>query len=499
MRRWRTHPIEFKSAARRSVLMGLILFFGILVELSQAAMGQVDPGVRGGPADAGGPIKGLTPEEEKLFWASWRRFKEVYSVSGTIERGVGLGPSFNGNSCSQCHAQPAAGGSSSSPRSPQVRGVVMRDQRLTLNSYSNPEFALANLDRVPGRNQTVPSFIVQDGPIRVARFIKKADGTPDGGVHDIYTIAGRLDAGGCSLSQPNFAEEIRKNNVVYRIPTPAFGAGLVEAVIDDTLEANLRSTLSERRALGIGGVFSRSPNDGTINRFGWKAQNNSALIFAAESFNIEMGVTNEAFPNKRNPEAGCLFNALPEDGVKLQSPGSEALQQTYSNSDVVSLAAFMRFSAPPTVTTHTTSELRGRDLFSQIGCQLCHSPVLKTGKSAYGGMSDVEIRPYSDFALHHMGPGLADHISQGSASGDEFRTAPLWGIGQRIFFLHDGRTGDLLVAIKAHASTNKNCRAKPPSIAQHEACDSEANVVIRHFNALSGPQKQNILDFLRSL
>jgi hypothetical protein len=177
---------------------------------------------------------------------------------------------------------------------------------------------------VAGWNQTVPPFIAGDGPIRVARFIKKTDGTPDGEVHQLYTIAGREDARGCILSQPNFAKEIARNNVVFRIPTPTFGAGMIEAVSDEVLVANLNSTLDQRRALGIAGRFSRSPNDGTINRFGWKAQNKSLLIFAAESFNVEMGVTNEAFPNKRNQTPECVFNALPEDKTKVHPARNEA-------------------------------------------------------------------------------------------------------------------------------------------------------------------------------
>jgi CxxC motif-containing protein (DUF1111 family) len=474
------------------------LFALSLLAVGLAANAQSDPGPRPGLADAGGPIKGLNSEEEKLFWASWEKFKEVYSVSGTIEKGVGLGPTFNGNGCAQCHAQPAAGGSSSSPRSPQVRRVILRDQHLALDSESNPQVALASLHRVPGGNQTVPPFIAVDGPIRVARFIKKADGTPDGEVHQIYTVAGREDARGCILPQPNFAEEIAKNNVVFRIPTPTFGAGLVEAIPDEALVANLNSTLNQRRALGIGGRFSRSPNDGTINRFGWKAQNKSLLIFAAESFNVEMGVTNEAFPNKRNETPECVFNALPEDKTKVQPRRNEVYQPSDFTSDVVNFAAFMRLSAPPTPATHTPSELKGQVLFSEVGCALCHSPALQTGKSMYGGLSNIRIEPYSDFALHHMGPGLADHILQASATGDQFRTAPLWGLGQRIFFVHDGRTSDLLVAIQAHGSKVKDCRPKALSMPA-EACSSEANAVILRFQALSQSEKQDILNFLRSL
>jgi CxxC motif-containing protein (DUF1111 family) len=114
-------------------------------------------------------------------------------------------------------------------------------------------------------------------------------------------------------------------------------------------------------------------------------------------------------------------------------------------------------------------------------------------------MSNRDIHPYSDFALHHMGPGLADHISQGIAAGDEFRTAPLWGVGQRLFFLHDGRVGDLLMAIEAHRSADQNCRANQLSSTLKESCGSEANGVIARFNVLSVAQKQDILDFLRSL
>ena len=97
-------------------------------------------------------------------------------------------------------------------------------------------------------------------------------------------------------------------------------------------------------------------------------------------------------------------------------------------------------------------------------------------------MSNVTYHPYSDFAVHHMGSGLADGITQGAAGPDQFRTAPLWGIGQRLFFLHDGRTSDLLQAIEAHSSNG-----------------SEAQGVVAKFNALTQTQKQDILNFLRSL
>jgi CxxC motif-containing protein (DUF1111 family) len=467
--------------------------------LTSLSYAQVDPGPRAGAANAGGPIEGLGPEGVNLFWAAKDRFNEVASVSGKIEKGVGLGPTFNGNSCAGCHAQPSAGGSSPSPNSPQVRRVLLRDHRLALVPQANPQVEFATLNRLPGRNQAIPPFLTVDGPVRVPRFIRKPDGTPDGGVHNIFSIAGRTDAAGCVLPQPNFAEEIADKNIVFRIPTPTFGSGLIEAVPDAALIANLEATAKRRRALGVGGRFNRTANDGTISRFGWKAQNKSLLLFAAESYNVEEGVTNDLFPNERDHTSGCLFNPLPEDTTKFQLPPGATYEPSGFASDVVNFAAFMRLLAPPKPVTFSDSAQKGSALFTSTGCALCHSPTLTTGSSPFTGMSNVEIHPYSDFALHHMGPNLADHISQELAAGDEFRTAPLWGVGQRLFFLHDGRTSDLLQAVEAHTSANENCRVTPISSVLNESCSSEANAVIAHFNALSAPEKQDILDFLRSL
>ena len=103
-------------------------------------------------------------------------------------------------------------------------------------------------------------------------------------------------------------------------------------------------------------------------------------------------------------------------------------------------------------------------------------------------MRNKYVNLFSNLALHNMGPGLADDIIQGQADPDEFRTAPLWGLGQRLFFLHDGRTSDLLAAIRAHRSAG-NGQFGP----------SEANQVINLFDALPPPQQQDILNFLRSL
>ncbi len=130
----------------------------------------------------------------------------------------------------------------------------------------------------------------------------------------------------------------------------------------------------------------------------------------------------------------------------------------------------------------------GQKQFNNIGCVLCHTTSLQTGSNSVAALSDQTANLFSDLLLHHMGPGLADGIFQGAAAGDQFRTAPLWGLGQRLFFLHDGRTSDLVTVIQDHFSTANN---------QYPA--SEANAVINNFNALSQQNQQDLLNFLRSL
>jgi CxxC motif-containing protein (DUF1111 family) len=287
------------------------------------------------------------------------------------------------------------------------------------------------------------------------------------------------------MSQPDFSAEAANNNLSFRIPTPVFGGGLIENIDEATIMANLGASASPQ--LGIAGVPNRSGNDGSITRFGWKAQNKSLLIFAGEAYNVEMGVTNELFPNERgyppNPTpAGCLVNSTPEDRTVF-----EQTDPTQVSSDVAQFADFMRFldqPVPACTGTGCSPQIQsGNATFINIGCANCHTPSMTTTTSDITtGLSQVQANLFSDLALHHMGRKLADGITQGNAGPDQFRTAPLWGVGQRVFFLHDGRTSDLVQAILDHKSQG-----------------SEANQVINNYQDLSRRDKQNLILFLRSL
>lgn len=434
-------------------------YLAALVLITTCCFAQTDPGVRGGAAGAGGPIPGLNANELAVFNSSLATFTKVDSVFGTLpgEPGEGLGPSFNLNSCSGCHIQPAVGGTS-----PAV----------------NPQIAVATLD---GAHNVIPSFISSNGPIREARFKLNPDGTPDGGVHDLFVITGRTDAGGCTIAQTNFAPQVANNNVIFRIPTPTFGTGLIEMISDSTILAFKNSNLGVKSQFGISGHENRSGNDGTITRFGWKAQNKSLLIFAGEAYNVEMGVTNELFPNPRETQGGCAGLGHPNDNTfgsgTDNNPGG----------DVVPFALFMRLLAPPTPVTSygnvsAASITRGHNAFIQAGCALCHVEQMTTDLSRITALSQQPANLFSDLLVHHMGSANADGVSQGNAGNDEFRTAPLWGLGQRRFFFHDGRFTNLFDAIEGH-----------------DVNGSEAQISELTLDSFGVNTFQDVLNFLRSL
>jgi CxxC motif-containing protein (DUF1111 family) len=239
----------------------------------------------------------------------------------------------------------------------------------------------------------------------------------------------------------------------------------------------------------LGGTVNLSANDGTITRFGWKAQNKSLLMFAGEAYNVEMGVSNQLFPQERDETAACrTYPSAPEDtnNMPLTITGNAMTVL----SDIEAFANFMRLLAPPVPAASNASTISGRAAFASTGCALCHTPSFSTGHAISSGssynpspaLSNQAVNLFSDLLVHHTGQGLADGITQAAAGPDEFRTAPLWGLGQRVYFLHHGRANDLLAAIQAHESQG-----------------SEADGVIQRFNNLSAQHQQNILNFLRSL
>ena len=302
----------------------------------------------------------MTPDETTFYLDGLSRFQEVDVVSGAVEgQGNGLGPRFNSDSCSSCHSYPVIGGSS-----PAVNPL--------------PALAVAN-----GGNNQVPWFITHNGPIREVRFVS-SNGLADGGVHNLFVVSGRSDAGSCNITQPNFGppgDPVTglggSRNIVFRIPTPVMGAGLIECIPDSTILAGVNANTPTKRQMGVqghanavqGGNVNRSGNDGTVTRFGWKAQNKSLLMFAGEAYNVEMGISNQVFPQERDETPACSPDYVPNDTLNFPNPASPPAG-TPVLSDVEGFANFMRLLAPPAPAPPTASSQRGNALFASVGCAL---------------------------------------------------------------------------------------------------------------------------------
>ena len=446
-----------KGTSRWSLWMLLCAFaFVFVAGLMAAGNTPTDPGPRAGNAGAGGRIANLAVKEAKFFDTGLDEFEEVQTVTGSAEdTEEGLGPRFNSNSCVSCHAHPAAGGTSP-PTNPQVTAGPPSEV-LTLTSLN---------------------IISSDGPVREVRF------QSDGGVHDLFTITGLEGTpANCQLTQPAFGAHLAE--LRFRIPTPLFGLGLIEAIEDATILRNERIN-----QLGINGVANRNGNDGTVTRYGWKAQNKSLVIFSGEAYNVEQGITNELFPDERG-EGGIpdsqdcrRIRPAPQDTVNYDLTQPQAVID-----NVNAFANFIRFLAPPAPVTSypgvTQQQIAaGETAFRKAGCQLCHVTSMTTGSHVTAALANKTVNLFSDLLLHNIGTG--DGIAQGGATGDQFRTAPRWGVGQRLFFLHDGQTKDIVAAIKAHGG--------------------EATEVIKNFNGAAGAsaplnttESQNLVNFLRSL
>ncbi len=369
----------------------------------------------------GQAMPGLSEEEKESFEDGLKAF------SGVETRSDGLGPVFNGTTCAECHKAGAIGGA----------GLDLTISRIT---------------RIGGMVQGVYSDLTNlGGPVLQSRSLREFDTT--------CPISGEVVPRGAASSR--------------RITTPLFGAGLLEAIPEDTILANAAIQYPD----GLHGVpnivFNPETGHNEIGRFGWKGQHSSLHLFAGDAYLNEMGITTTSFPSENLPQG----RSIPTGWEPFASPEDE-------DGDVDKFTIFMRLLAPPGRQLPLTTELvarvqAGEQLFNTMRCSGCHMPSMKTGPSSIPALSNQTIYPYSDLLLHRMGPGLADGIRQGTAQEDQFKTAPLWGLSRRVFFMHDGRTKDLSEAIAYH--------------------DGEAAPARNRFLLINAVDKAAVLAFLKSL
>ncbi len=364
-------------------------------------------------AEPGAPLPGVTSAQLELFRLGQEDFNEVETAQ------EGLGPVFNGTSCGQCHSVPAIGGIATMT---EVRaGHVDADGKFTaLNGET---------------------------------------------LFSVFSI-GKHE---CQIQIPREA-----NVIARRVPTPLFGAGLIEAIPDAAILALEKPVGNadgvKGRASRVTDIATRQPR---IGRFGWKAQHATLLAFSADAYRNEMGITSDLFPDELSPGLTarqlklCDLKPDPED-VRSRVTGLRAIDN-FEN--------FMKFLAPLDRGAAGPDDDAGERLFAAVGCAACHVPSMTTGPSANPLFDRKRVNLYSDLLLHDVGTG--DGIEQADASGDEMRTPPLWGLRFRRPLLHDGSAATALEAIRRHGA--------------------EAEAARSRFLALEPVEQGNLLAFLGSL
>jgi CxxC motif-containing protein (DUF1111 family) len=373
------------------------------------------PSTAQSPIALGTPLPGLSPVEFEEFRLGLDDFLEVEATE------EGLGPAFNGTSCAVCHSIPTIGGAG-------TMAELRAGRRLP-----NGEF-------------------------------ETLDASGDTLFHS-FSVPGH----GC---QPTLPADT--NVFARRVPIPLFGAGLVEAIPDETLR-DLEDPIDRNRD-GVSGraalIIDVATGQRRVGRFGWKAQHATLITFGADAYRNEMGITNDLFPHE------SAFG-IPADRMRICDPfpdPEDRREPRTGRRGIDNFASFMRFLAPVGRGDVNDQVRAGEQVFSAIGCATCHVPALQTGPSSNPLFHYKMVPLFSDLLLHDVGTG--DGIKQGAAEPNEIRTPALWGLRLRRPLLHDGNA-TLDDAIRRHAR--------------------EAELARRGFERLSLVERAALLAFLGSL
>jgi CxxC motif-containing protein (DUF1111 family) len=366
-------------------------------------------------ATPGGPLPGVTPREFTEFRMGLDDFLEVETAED------GLGPAYNGTSCAVCHSIPAIGG-----------GGVMVEMRA----------AYEDGDRVHGLDDTGETLV------------------------HLFSVPSH----GCQVVMPDDATIVAR-----RAPIPLFGAGLVEAIPDETLLA-LEDPFDRNRD-GISGRAARvadvASGERRVGRFGWKAQHATLLAFGADAYRNEMGITNALFPRE-------LAFGVDAARMRLCDPlpdPEDRPDPATGRRGIDNFESFMRLLAPVARSRIDEVTREGERIFAAIGCAACHIPVLMTGSHGNPLFDRRPVELFSDLLLHDVGTG--DGIPQAAAEPAEIRTPALWGLRFRRPLLHDGRAATVAEAIAQHRN--------------------EAELARSGFARLTVEERQRLLVFLSSL
>ncbi|WP_122739895.1 di-heme oxidoredictase family protein [Pseudomonas viridiflava] len=423
------------------------------------------------------PSANLSPVRRLDFSVGNSFFRSPWVIApSTTTARDGLGPLFNTNACQNCHIKdgrghpPEAGDTNavsmlvrlSIPDDPAFADLIQRNGVLPEPNYGGQLQDMAN----PG--------VTPEGKVRVeydALTVKFRDGT-----------ALELRQPTLRITQLGYGPMHPETHVSARIAPPMIGLGLLEAIADEAVLAN--ADPDDKNGDGISGranwVWDDAQQKVVMGRFGWKAGQPNLNQQNVHAFSGDMGLTTSLrrFDDCTPAQTDCLAapNGNGPDGEPEVSDNILRLVEFYTRN----------LGVPARRNVDDPQVLTGKNLFFQAGCQQCHVPSFKTrADAAEPELANQEIRPYTDLLLHDMGDGLADNRTEFQATGREWRTPPLWGLGLTAAvnghtqMLHDGRARNALEAILWHGG--------------------EAQAAQRQVLAFNAEQREALLVFLNSL
>lgn len=412
------------------------------------------------------PLANLDADDRLTFFGGNHLFNLSWvTAPASVDVLDGLGPTFNTDSCSGCHFKDGRGGPPADGQ--PLLSMLVRISIPGVNEHGGP------LDEPTYGGQLQPHSIMgvpAEADVSLA-YTEQAgtygDGTP-------FTLRKPSPV----ITDLAFGELDPQTMFSVRAAPAMIGLGLLEAVP----EADLLVFADPDDADGDG--ISGRPNSVwdiragamRMGRFGWKAGQPTLEQQSAGAFNGDMGITSELFPdpNCTSPQTECL--AAPNGGTPELDAARLAVVTLYARA----------LAVPVRVDVGDAEVLRGRDLFRELGCPSCHVERMRTGDfPELPALSGVDIRPFTDLLLHDMGDGLSDGRPEFDASGNEWRTAPLWGVGRihdvngHTALLHDGRARGFAEAILWHGG--------------------EAQASRERFRLLSADERAAVVRFLESL
>jgi CxxC motif-containing protein (DUF1111 family) len=410
--------------------------------------------------------------------------KNWVSAPSSTDASDGLGPLFNSRACQDCHLKDGRG------HPPFTAGVHDDSHsmlvRLSVPPVTDDEKSKLASDSVNAISEPTYGGQLQDLSIQGLKA--------EGQIKIDYEEKPVELAGGetVSLRVPSYAivdlgyGPLAPGTMISpRVAPPMIGLGLLEAIPEEQILS--LADPDDKNKDGIAGkpnqVWSRELEKVTLGRFGWKAGVPSIAEQTAAAANGDIGLSTTLIPS---PSGDCTANQ--KACVDAPNGNSPQYQNVELGDDLFKLIVFYshNLAVPARRKPDDPEVLKGKALFYAIGCASCHQPKFTTGDApGQPHLSNQTIWPYTDLLLHDMGEGLADNRPDGEASGSEWRTAPLWGIGLtetvngHTLFLHDGRARNVTEAILWHGGEAEKSRDA--------------------FAKLSKPDRERLIAFVNSL